>query len=213
MADNIVACFEAAAETLMVDDHCVVDGFISEVEGRELLQALLDLHAQGQFHAATIGRQQEAHRDARVRGDEILWLDREMDQPGITLFIRRMEAMIAYFNRNCYTGIRDYESHFAMYPAGAYYQRHLDQFRGTDSRKFTFILYLNFGWQEEDGGQLRVYLPGENGESTVDIAPLACRMVCFRSAAVPHEVLLTHKPRYSITGWWLDRERGLGFLR
>ncbi|MFN8396205.1 MAG: 2OG-Fe(II) oxygenase [Bacteroidia bacterium] len=212
-SEGDTAHFELAADTLMAQDHCVIDGFVSEDEGRTLLEKLSQLHSEGQFHSATIGRQQEAHRDASIRGDEILWLEKDMDDGPIRLFLSKMEAMIGFFNRHCYTGIRDFESHFAMYPPGSYYHRHLDQFRGTDSRKFTFILYLNFGWQPEDGGQLRIYLSGDEGETVQDIEPLACRLVCFRSANLPHEVLLTHKSRFSITGWWLDRERGLGFLR
>lgn len=208
-----MAQFELAADRLMAQDHCVIDGFVSEEDGRALLEKLSQLHTDGQFHSATIGRLQEAHRDSRIRGDEILWLENDPEDGPIALLMNKMRAMIAYFNRNCYTGIRDFEAHFAIYPPGSYYLRHLDQFRGTDSRKFTFILYLNFGWQPEDGGQLRIYLPDGEGETTEDIAPIACRLVCFRSAKLPHEVLVTHKPRCSVTGWWLDVEKGLGFLK
>jgi SM-20-related protein len=66
----------------------------------------------------------------------------------------------------------------------------------------SIILYLNDSWKEADGGQLRLYLPQDDGTERVeDVLPIGGRLVVFLSAEVPHEVLPTHKPRLSITGW------------
>ena len=48
------------------------------------------------------------------------------------------------------------------YPNGGYYRRHLDALPGTPQalRKFSFLLYLNEGWQASDGGCLRIHTDG-----------------------------------------------------
>jgi SM-20-related protein len=88
------------------------------------------------------------------------------------------------------------------------------------------VLYLNKNWEPAHGGELRIFLPekqqGEEGnkgngdkkmsEKWVDIAPVAGRLVCFRSDTVEHEVLTAFQPRKSVTGWMLDQPLGLGFL-
>jgi Rps23 Pro-64 3,4-dihydroxylase Tpa1-like proline 4-hydroxylase len=96
---------------------------------------------------------------------------------------------------------------------GAYYHRHLDQFRGNGNRHLHLHpVYLNVGWKPNDGGILRLYIPENGQESIVDVTPTAGKLVCFKSDAIPHEVLATNAMRYSITGWWLAREKQLSFL-
>ncbi|MBL0015571.1 MAG: 2OG-Fe(II) oxygenase [Bacteroidetes bacterium] len=204
--------FETIVSKLMAEDFAIVDDFLDESACRVLLECLVGRQKIGQFRQAGIGRGAEFAQQQTIRGDEILWLEKEDSEPVIQQFMERMESLIAYCNRTCFTGIRDMEAHFAVYSEGAYYHRHLDQFRGNGNRKFTFILYLNFDWQPSHGGCLRMYLPQGDTEIAMDIAPQAGRLVCFKSDAIPHEVLPTHALRYSITGWWLEREKQLSFL-
>ena len=105
-------------------------------------------------------------------------------------------------NRRCFFGLKSFEGHFARYPVGSFYKRHLDQFHAVPHRIVTVILYLNDSWTEADGGQLRMYFPQEDGSERVeDVLPLGGRLVVFLSEEIPHEVLPTHKERISITGW------------
>ena len=68
-------------------------------------------------------------------------------------------------------------------------------------------MYLNDGWQAEDGGQLRLYLA--DGQVR-DVLPEAGTLVVFLSADIPHEVLPASRDRLSLTGWF--RRRGDGVL-
>jgi SM-20-related protein len=95
-----------------------------------------------------------------------------------------------------------------IYPPGSYYKRHLDQFKKDDHRKLSVICYLNENWKEEEGGQLRIYLPDKD----IDVLPIAGRLVCFRSDQLEHEVLRATRPRLSITGWILDQHTELRHL-
>jgi SM-20-related protein len=89
------------------------------------------------------------------------------------------------------------EAHFAVYPRGAFYSRHLDQFKEHSNRIFSVILYLNEQWQDGQGGELRVF----TDHGAVDYARLFGRLIIFRSDAVEHEVLETFETRISLTGW------------
>ena len=89
-------------------------------------------------------------------------------------------------NRAFFLGLEDYESHFALYPPGAFYQKHLDRFRDDDRRTLSAVFYLNADWQPEQGGALRLY-PEGGGE--LDVLPTAGTLVLFMSAELPHEVL------------------------
>ena len=83
-----------------------------------------------------------------------------------------------------------------VYPPGAFYKKHLDQFNRDDHRKLSIICYLNNDWLPEYGGQLRMWISGK----PIDVLPTAGRLVCFRSDMTEHEVLPATHPRLSITG-------------
>jgi SM-20-related protein len=59
------------------------------------------------------------------------------------------------------------------------------------------ILYLNENWQINDGGELCIY----KQEIKQLIEPTNCKLVFFKSSDLLHEVLITNKPRLSVTGW------------
>jgi SM-20-related protein len=210
---EIELLFEQLSADVADHGYAIADNFLDTATCAALLASMRGLQEKGLLKKANIGRGKEQHRDASIRGDEILWLGDDSESVPAMPFILQLEALIQYFNRYCFAGIRDYEAHFAAYPIGAFYKRHLDQCRGTTHRKFTFIFYLNADWKMGDGGELRMYIPRDEAISTLDVAPIGGRMVCFRSDLFEHEVLPTHKIRYSITGWWLDIEPGLTFLQ
>ncbi len=120
---------------------------------------------------------------------------------------RRFDLLKAAFNRTLFLGLTDFEGHYAAYPEGGFYERHKDGFRRDSARVVSFVLYLNRDWKPADGGRLRVYTKGQSGgESHVDVDPIGGTMVCFLSGESEHEVLLNHRPRFSLTGWFNRRE-------
>ena len=124
-------------------------------------------------------------------------MDRANNNEHENAFLDRIAAFVSYLNRSCYTGITGYEFHFALFDNGSFYRKHLDQFQDNSSRQFSMITYLNANWQAEDGGELCIY----DGEATQKIAPTNRKTVFFKSNELVHEVLETHKPRLSVTGW------------
>jgi SM-20-related protein len=105
-------------------------------------------------------------------------------------------------NRDLMAGLADFEGHFARYPAGSAYARHIDRLVGSDARAISTVLYLNEGWQPEDGGALRIYL---GGGRSADVLPEGGRLVAFLSDRFEHEVLPATRERLSFTGWFRRR--------
>ncbi|WP_459208282.1 2OG-Fe(II) oxygenase [Pseudomonas sp. MLB6B] len=169
---------------------------------RALAADCLRRSAQGELSPAAIGRGDAQTVREAVRGDQTQWLE-----PGETQacdrYLAVMDSLRLDLNRGLFMGLEDFECHFALYPPGAFYRRHLDRFRDDDRRTVSTVLYLNEAWQPGDGGELRLFL-GER--DVLDVAPVAGSLVVFLSGEVPHEVLATQRERLSLTGWF--RRRG-----
>jgi len=193
---------ESIVGTLANYGWCVVPGFLGETETAALRAECLQAHAAGAFHAAGIGRGQAQVR-SEVRGDHVLWLDETNTGPALHGVLDRFESLRQVVNQELFLGLLDLETHFAVYPPGAGYQRHLDRFRDDDRRSLTVILYLNEGWQEEDGGLLRFWPDPE--AAPLEIAPSGGTLVTFLSDRFWHEVLPANRQRLSLTGWFRRR--------
>jgi SM-20-related protein len=198
---------ERLADQLAQDGYGLIDHFLSDEEIDLFIERFRDLDEEGSFKKAGIGKMEQFTVDRSIRGDYIRWIDPQ-DMTAVTAaYVSRVRQMMAFLNRSLFLGIKDFEAHFAMYPEGTFYKRHADRFYKNPHRVISMVCYMNKGWQAADGGQLRMFLD----KREVDIAPLPGRLACFRSE-IEHEVLLTHKPRYSITGWMLDQIGELTFL-
>ena len=184
------------------NSYVVVDDFVDEGFRKALLKEQIDLLNQGQFTKAAIGKGDQRQVRTEIRSDEVLWMDSTALSPLQAIFWEKVAEVQQVLNRRCFLGLKSFEGHFARYPIGSFYKRHLDQFHAVPHRIVTLILYLNESWTEADGGQLRMYFPQEDGsERMEDVLPLGGRLVVFLSEEIPHEVLPTQKDRISITGW------------
>jgi len=158
----------------------------------------------GLFCEAAVGKGAAKRVHSEIRSDHILWLttntDHEYSRPALAAYWQQMEALRQTVNRHLFLGAQEIEAHYAVYPAGTFYKRHLDQHRGSKERLLTCILYVNEAWTAEDGGVLRLYDDTEP-EGFCDVVPEGGTFVCFRSDLVEHEVLPAKRERYSVTGW------------
>ncbi len=190
------------SQEIYSNSYVVVDNFADQAFRKELLKEQTDLLNQGQFKKAAVGKGDQKQVRSEIRSDEVLWMDPTALSPLQAIFWEKIEELKQVLNRRCFLGLKSFEGHFARYPIGSFYKRHLDQFHAVPHRIVTVILYLNESWTEADGGQLRMYFPQEDGSERVeDVLPLGGRLVVFLSEEIPHEVLPTKKERISITGW------------
>lgn len=198
---------DAIADALVERGYLVADGLLPPALLAALLTHFDQLQA-NEFKAAGIGRQMDFQQQESIRSDKIRWIEPTTD---VTVnFLHYMESLRVGINRRLYMGLLDYESHFAHYPVGAFYKKHMDAFRanrqqGRSNRVLSTVLYLNQDWQSESGGELVVY--AEEGEQVIaKISPIAGRLVIFLSEKFPHEVLPATRERKSIAGWFRVNE-------
>lgn len=197
----MISLFDAIADGLAEHSYAVVDQFLSQKEGSAIKRVGAFQKSVQHFKRAGIGKQQHHRVNDAIRGDYIHWVDKRSAAPELSIYINRVEKLMRFLNRALFLSLKDFEVHMTVYPVGAYYKRHLDQFKKDDRRKLSIICYLNEDWKEEHGGQLRLYLP----EGSIDVLPVAGRLVCFRSDVLEHEVLPAKRERLSLTGWILDQ--------
>lgn len=203
---------EVIVNALEREGWCVVPGFLEPGLWRALAAEARDMDAGGDFRQAGVGRNQTFMIRPEIRNDRVLWLDPASPTQLQSEYLVRMEWLRQRINRELQLGLFGFESHYAVYPAGSFYRRHLDQFKGARHRTVSCILYLNDDWQPEDGGALRLYLPlVEQGavplETHFDLLPEGGSLVVFLSAGFEHEVLPAMRERLSITGWFFRNIR------
>jgi SM-20-related protein len=157
------------------------------------------------FKAAGVGRGDEFQIRADIRSDHILWLDEANVTVPQAAYFAAMNQLRQELNAQLFVGVQSLEAHYAVYPPGAFYQKHVDRFSTADERIISCSLYLNPNWDESDGGALRLY----EGERTFDVYPHAGTFAIFRSDAIAHEVLPAQRERFSLTGWFKRRALGL----
>lgn len=189
--------FNELINTFIDNNVGIASHFLSESLAGHLKDNLQELYKKEQLQDAGTGNEALAVLDRKVRGDKIYWLDRIHNDEYENVFFDLMDAFVLHLNNTCYTGITGYEFHYALYEPGSFYKKHLDQFRNNDSRQYSMILYLNAGWVAADGGELCIH----HIDSLQNISPENGKSVFFRSSELEHEVLLTTRPRMSITGW------------
>jgi SM-20-related protein len=198
-----VQTFETLIDGIMTDGYGVADDFLLPDAVSALSAQLHQRHGRGQFWQAGVGSGAGQIVETTIRGDEICWLDPPTATPDESDFLAQLHDFMDYLNRTCYLGLRESEFHYARYPAGTFYRRHLDQFRADDRRKLSVVCYLNANWQPADGGQLTLFLPDSatGSEQQRIIEPLGGRLVCFESGRLEHEVRPATRERLSLTGW------------
>lgn len=194
-------------DELAENDFVVVDDFISDELFRLIMQFFRKMENEDKLQKAGIGSSGEFRITSAIRGDFIYWLDRSKDTE-LAPFFSLMDELNQNLKQYCYLSLSDSEFHIAKYPAGSHYKKHIDQFQERSNRQITVLIYLNEKWKPGDGGELKIYRNGGN----FLFEPIAKRLLLFKSECVEHEVLTTHVPRYSLTGWLLRQPSSVGYL-
>jgi SM-20-related protein len=158
--------------------------------------------ARGDFTAACIGGAGSVQRREEIRGDSICWIGPPL-LPAEQTLLQGLERLRLQLNRAALLGLFDLELHYARYPTGAAYARHVDQPQGRSQRQVSLVLYLNEDWAPAAGGELRLF---DAAGGHRDVKPIAGRLVCFLTSGREHEVLPAVRDRLSISGWFRTRD-------
>jgi SM-20-related protein len=186
------------ADDLYSQGFHVIDNFLELPVFQKLRETAELMHTEGQFRQARVGHQFNTAHHAEIRSDKICWLDEDPTNTALHRYFTKMGELAQTLNQALFLGLKEFETHFAIYQPGSFYKKHVDQFKGTTDRRISCVYYLNSSWQEELGGQLKLY--DCEDRLLTSILPQGNRFVCF-SSELPHEVCTTQEIRYSITGW------------
>lgn len=198
--------YEKIISDLLEQQYSIVEDFFSLEQVEELRNSLLNKYEEDNFKKAAIGNRTNEVIAKSIRGDFILWLNEAEAAPSEKAFFSRINDFVDYLNRTCFMGILHKEFHYALYPEGTFYRRHLDTFQNDDRRKLSMVCYLNEqDWQPEYGGELVIYKQENGVEVQKTIYPFPGRMVIFESQLLEHEVKPVKTERLSITGWLKTR--------
>jgi len=187
----------------------VQHGAVSETTITMLSDELEALVALKHLRRGGVGRDRDYQIDRQTRRDWIHWLFRQ--RPAQTGFLDWAEQLRLELNRRLFLGLFEFEAHLALYPAGAFYVRHFDSFRGAANRMVSLVLYLNREWQPGDGGELVLYAPGADTE-IARVEPRAGTLVLLMSEEVEHEVRPTRASRASVSGWFRLNNNSAAFV-
>lgn len=198
--------YEKIIDDLLNQQYSIIDDFFNPLEVLELRNSILLKYEEDAFKKAAIGNRVNETIKKSVRGDIILWIDENTCNPAESIFFNTINALVNYLNKTCFLGILHKEFHYAIYPKGTFYKRHLDTFLNDDRRKLSFVCYLNDeDWKPENGGELVIYTNQDGIENERVIYPFPGRVVIFESQVLEHEVKPVHTKRFSITGWLKTR--------
>jgi len=194
----VVDLYDQIADALADKGYYIAPELLPETMTASLHQRVTQL-THDDFQTAGIGRQQAFQLNQQIRRDETRWLS---DDNTIDIsYLDWMSNLRVELNQRLFMGLFKYEAHYAHYAPGAFYQRHVDAFKGQSNRVLTTLLYLNPDWQTADGGELLIYHP-ETEEVIEQILPEYGKFVVFLSDQFPHQVLRANRDRYSISGWF-----------
>ena len=198
--------YESIIADIATKQYSIVEGFFTDDEVSVLRGSLLEKYEEDAFKKAAIGNRVNETIIKSIRGDVILWMDETRASLSEMIFFDRINDLVNYLNRTCFLGILQKEFHYAIYPKGTFYKRHIDTFQNDDRRKLSMVCYLNHeDWQPENGGELVLYLNENGQEEEKVIYPFPGRVVIFESQIIEHEVKPVDTKRLSITGWLKTR--------
>jgi SM-20-related protein len=166
-----------------------------------LAEEAQELWLAGRFQPAGVGRGAERQVRPEARSDRVLWLDERELTEAQSRYWSTIESLRLEMNRELFLGLASFEAHYAVYPPGAFYRKHVDRFSSSDERAISCSLYLNPDWEDEAGGQLWLYVADER----IEVFPDSGTFVIFRSDTILHEVAPAERRRFSLTGWFRRR--------
>ncbi len=196
--------YETIINDILEQGFSICDVFFTESLISDLREEILTRYTQSELKKAAIGNRVNESIEKEIRGDYIQWIDEQKANTTESQFFDAINSFKNYLNKTCFMGLLHQEFHYAVYPQGTFYKKHIDTFQNDDRRKLSMVCYLNDEfWEDSNGGELVLY--PENLEEVV-IRPLPGRVVIFESQILEHEVkeILKDK-RLSITGWLKTR--------
>jgi len=193
---------DEVADALAEKGYALLPQLLNPQDVQLLREEAQSLRFQGALRPASVGRNAQRLLAQDQRKDTTCWLEETPQTDAQKKLWARWSQIARALNQKLFLGLTHFEAHWAVYPVGGFYRKHLDRFRDDDARVLSAVFYLNpSDWKIEDGGALRIW-PEIQSAHSIDITPESGLLILFLSDKIPHEVLPTHRERYSIAAWF-----------
>jgi SM-20-related protein len=194
--------FDTVAAELTAHSWTVMPDFLGSAACAALVAEIKIMAANDTLRTAGVGEGSRRQVQVEVRSDEIHWIDEETSSGPQEAVMHQLEVLRTALNRRLFLGLNELQAHLSVYAPGGSYKKHLDTFRDSSRRVVSCVVYLNPDWSAIHGGELRLYSRTDHSAVARDVAPVGGTLVCFLSAEIAHEVLVTVHDRYSVAGWF-----------
>ena len=168
--------------------------------------ALTRFH-RGEFELAKVGKGVAALVRANVRSDSICWVEDAPKSLALRDYLFTVNELMAQLSRQMFVPMISFETHYASYPVGGSYEKHLDRFSADDTRVISMVVYLNSEWKPEEGGSLVLYSTDKPSQIVHEVQPRLGTTILFLSEDVQHEVRPALRRRSSLAGWMKRRPK------
>jgi SM-20-related protein len=168
----------------------------------ELLSSAQKRLTQNKFHQAELAASKKV--ESQIRNDQILWLDEQLINISISekKILNELQFLTNQLKDYFRISLNSFEAHYAFYEKNHFYQRHKDTTSKNNHRIFTFVIYLNHNWTEDDKGEIVGYYDEQKTDKILfTIQPKLGTLLLFQSQ-LEHEVKPTCVSRFSLTGWF-----------
>lgn len=162
---------------------------------QDLLTRFKEVEQEGLLKSATITQGTDLAKT--IRNDFTYWLEKE-HHPIEKNILEGLDELRLALKNYFRISLSNLECHFALYPRGHFYKKHVDQTAENNKRFFSFVIYLNPEWSESLGGKLVGF---DEHNKIFEVIPHFGQMIIFRSD-IPHEVEISLRERRSIAGWF-----------
>jgi SM-20-related protein len=190
------ALFQQMSLSVAQNGFWISDDFVPLELTETLLRHALRKFNEDGFSRAHVGKGIYKKQVQEVRKDQIYWIE-DWYSPPFSPYGDLLNELRLFCRRELFLPLKRFEGHLAHYEPGAFYIRHVDRHQVQAHRLLSTVLYLN---DVKEGGELVLF----KGDKVLEtLKPQKGRFIIFDSS-LPHEVLVTHQSRWTLTSWLRD---------
>lgn len=191
--------------------YAVLDGFLDSIQVSSLLYELeaeddggeydedIEDEAEGEEDVLEITYSAKTQR--AMRKNKIFWQEDDFGED-VDDLQQMMLSLVRQLNSSYGFSFKLIEARLGIYEPGKLISKSDEAEESLKKyNTVSFVIYLNSDWDEEDGGQLRLFLDKDNIE---EIDPVAGRLV-FVGDNLDYEITEVNTRRLGVTGVLLDR--------
>lgn len=190
--------------------YAVLDDFLDSIQVSSLLYELEAEEDEGEYDEdfeedggdeSVLEVSYSTKTQRAMRKNKIFWQEDDFGED-VDHLQQKLLSLVRQLNSSHGFSYKLIEARLGIYEPGELIRKSDEVEAGTKKyNTVSFVIYLNSDWDEEDGGQLRLFLAKDSAE---EIDPVAGRLV-FVGDDLDYEISEVNRRRLGVTGVLLDR--------